>query len=86
MNETDNLEVKVIVKNIGSQTGHETVLLFIYQMYRRVTPEYKLLKRFKKVLLHPEQSNPIMFTLTKKDFEYVGLEHRCIWKNCILYI
>ena len=47
INEDGKVVVLVTVTNTGLQyTATDTVLLFLFDMYRRVTPEYKLLKRF----------------------------------------
>jgi beta-glucosidase len=46
VSEEDTLDVSVTVTNTGpTYTADHTVMLFQYDMYRRVTPEYKLLKR-----------------------------------------
>ena len=45
MTEFDSLTVMVTVTNEGSRAGKHTVLLFLYDIYRRISPEYKLLKR-----------------------------------------
>ena len=43
--ETDTLTARVTVTNTGSVAANHTLLLFLFDMYRTVTPEYKLLKR-----------------------------------------
>lgn len=45
IDENGSIDVTISIKNDGDMAGKETVLLFVYDMYRRVTPEYKLLKR-----------------------------------------
>ena len=45
--EEQSVEVSLTVQNTGSTyAAHDTVLLFLFDMVRRVTPEYKLLKRY----------------------------------------
>ncbi len=45
VSDTGSLDVSVRVTNTGDKyTAEHSVLLFLYDMYRRVTPEYKLLK------------------------------------------
>ena len=47
INEDESVVVTVTVTNTGLQyTATDTVLVFLFDMFRRVTPEYKLLKRF----------------------------------------
>ncbi len=46
VSEQQTLTVNVTVRNTGSQyTAQHSVLLFVFDAFRRVTPEYKLLKR-----------------------------------------
>lgn len=68
------LTVSVDVTNSGNRAGKHTVLLFLSDMARRVTPEYKLLKGFKKVSLAPHQTTTVTFTLTMDDLSYVNIE------------
>ena len=40
------MQVSLTVQNIGTvYAAHDSVLLFLFDVARRVTPEYKLLKR-----------------------------------------
>ena len=52
-------QVSVTVKNAGSVSGDDAVLLFATDVVRRVTPRYKLLKAFDKVSLHPGDSKEV---------------------------
>ena len=42
---SDTLTISALVTNTGSVQSKYTVLVFVTDVYRRVTPEYKLLKR-----------------------------------------
>lgn len=69
------LRVSVTVRNTGGRAAKHTVLLFLYDLYRVVSPEYKLLKRFQKVDLSPGESKTIVFDdLTAKDLQFIGVE------------
>lgn len=47
IDEDDSLQVSVTVTNTGATyTAAHSVLLFLVDVFRRVTPEYKLLKRY----------------------------------------
>jgi beta-glucosidase len=50
--ESDQVTISVDVTNSGTLGANHSVLLFVFDMYRRVTPEYKLLKQY--VLLRLE--------------------------------
>lgn len=74
INQFGEIQVSVNVKNTGNVAAKHSVLLFVYDMYRRVTPEYKLLKRFEKVYLESQQSVTVYFQLTSEDLQYIGVE------------
>jgi beta-glucosidase len=74
MNENQELSVQVTVKNTGTVAAKHSVLLFLYDMYRRVTPEYKLLKKFQKIHLAPQEQQTVSFSISSNDLQYVGME------------
>jgi beta-glucosidase len=45
ISDDDDLTVTALVTNTGEVKSKYTALLFVTDVYRRVTPEYKLLKR-----------------------------------------
>ncbi len=76
MNEHDLLNITVMVTNIGRRSGQHTMMLFLYDIIRRVTPEYKLLKRFSKIHLDPGNFTTVSWTLGREDFKFIGVDHR----------
>ena len=77
IDETGSITVTCRVTNSGDLTAKYSVLLFLSQIYRQVTPEYKLLKRFSKVELAPGESINLDWTLSaQKDLVYVGIDGR----------
>ena len=46
IDESSSITVTTQVTNHGPYDSKHSVLLFMFDMYRRVTPEYKLLKRY----------------------------------------
>ncbi|CAK4154392.1 unnamed protein product [Aphanomyces euteiches] len=65
------LTVSVPVTNTGGRAGKETVLLFISQKVRhKYVPERKLLKKFQKISLQPQQTTVVNFTLTAAVWSY----------------
>lgn len=46
IDENTAFTVRVTVKNSGARAAKHSVLLFLFDMFRRVTPEYKLLKKY----------------------------------------
>jgi len=51
IDENTPLVVSLTVMNTGRRPGKNAVLLFVTDKVRRVTPEYKMLRRFEKVEL-----------------------------------
>lgn len=71
------------MKNTGSRTGEDSVLLFATDLVRRVEPRYKMLKGFDKVSLEPGESKkvPPPFPLKKKrpgSASFVGQKHALV--------
>ena len=78
MKETDKLEVEVTVSNKGKVAGKESVLMYLTDVVRSVTPPNKQLKGFDKIYLNPGESKKVKFTLTSKDLSFIGLEDKRI--------
>lgn len=78
VNEASTINVSLSVENIGNQySASHTVMLFVSHMYRSVTPESKLLKRFTKVDLDAGQSKRLSWLLNvADDLRFVGLNSR----------
>ncbi|KAL3674020.1 hypothetical protein V7S43_001703 [Phytophthora oleae] len=63
------IDVSVQVTNAGAMAGKEIVMLFLIQPFREISvPEVKQLKKFKKILLQPGETQDISFTLTREDW------------------
>lgn len=69
---TDTLTVTVDLKNTGSRSGKESVLLYLSDNYASITPEVKVLKRLEKITLEPNESKTITFVLNQKDLQFVN--------------
>jgi beta-glucosidase len=72
----DSLVVTVDVKNTGLYAGKEMVQLFVSDLVASVTPSVKVLKRFAKVNLQPDQSETVKFVLSGDDLSFVGLDNK----------
>ena len=77
IDETGTITVSVTVINTGDIAAKYSVLLFMNQMFRRVSPEYKLLKRFSKVELAAGEAVVVQWELSAAtDLVFVGLDGR----------
>lgn len=68
------LNVTVVVRNSGSRSGNHTVLLYISDIYRSVTPPNKELKGFKRVFLQAGEQIQVGFTLNLDDLSFIGID------------
>ncbi|KAI8145512.1 glycoside hydrolase superfamily [Fennellomyces sp. T-0311] len=66
--------VSIQVNNEGPWDGLETVLMFVQQPVRRVTPPAKLLKGFEKIQLAAGESKSVDFEISADMFRYTGLD------------
>jgi len=69
----DQLNITLNVRNNGSRQGDHTVLLFVSDIYRSVTPPNKELKGFTKLSLNPGDQEQVQFTLNQNDLSFIGL-------------
>ncbi|MCX7103279.1 MAG: glycoside hydrolase family 3 C-terminal domain-containing protein [Methylobacter sp.] len=70
----ENITVSVNVKNTGTLTGKEAVLVYINDVAASVTRPNKQLKAFKKIELNPGQTQALSFTLTPQDLSFIGID------------
>jgi len=68
----DNLVISVDLKNTGKLQGKEVVQLYIRDLYANLTPSYRRLRNFQKVMLKPGDQQTITFTIHVDDLKYVG--------------
>ncbi|CAF1575647.1 unnamed protein product, partial [Adineta ricciae] len=73
MNWDDQLRITVTVRNSGTRAGDHTILLYISDVYRTVTPPNKELKGYRKISLAAGEQKSIDFSLTRQDLSFIGI-------------
>lgn len=73
LNWDEKLNITLNVGNNGSRQGEHTILVFISDLYRSVTPPNKQLKAYTKTSLNPGQREQIQFSLDRHDLSFIGL-------------
>ena len=73
---SQTVRVDVTVKNSGGRAGKEVVQLYLSERFASVTPPWKRLKRFAKVLVQPGESRQVSFELTSDDLSFVGADNK----------
>ncbi|NLO69382.1 MAG: beta-glucosidase [Porphyromonadaceae bacterium] len=68
----DILSVKVDVKNTGSVTGKEVVMLFSSDLVASITPDVRRLRKFLKIELQPGESKTVELKLPADDLAFVN--------------
>lgn len=71
----EQLFINLNVKNVGSVLGDHTVLLFVTDAYRSITPPNKELKGYQKLTLAPDEERSIQFQLNRTDLSFIGLNN-----------
>jgi len=72
-NWNEQLNITLNVRNTGLKQGDHTILLFISDLYRSITPPNKELKAYTKISLDPNQQQQIQFTLDQHDLSFISL-------------
>jgi beta-glucosidase len=67
-----DLNLSVTVKNSGEKAGAETVMFFTFDDFRPTTPEYKRLRAFEKIYLHPGEETTVELTVSLDSQRFVG--------------
>lgn len=70
----DVLTVSVDVRNTGSVTGKEAVLLYTSDLVASVIPDNKRLRDFCKIELKPGESRTVTFSLKARDLAFVSAD------------
>jgi beta-glucosidase len=72
----DKLAVTVEVTNTGAGPGKEIVQLYLSDVVASVTPPVKVLKRFQKIELKPNEMKTVRFELTWDDLAFIGRDNK----------
>ena len=70
----DMIKVSVDVKNTGSRTGKEAVLLYSSDLVASIIPDVKRLRGFEKISLEPGETKTVTFDLPAKELAFVGAD------------
>ena len=70
----DILTVSVNVKNTGSVTGKEAVLLYSSDLVASVIPDNKRLRDFTKIELKPGEQRTVTFSIPARDLAFVSAD------------
>jgi beta-glucosidase len=81
VDEHGSITVSLKVTNTGNVDSLHTVLIFLFDSYRRVSPEYKLLRRFEKVFLPAGTSSNVIWSIATSELEFVGVDSWLILEN-----
>ena len=68
----DRIKVSATVRNTGPLPGADVVLFFLFDDTRYVTPEYKRLRYFEKVMLQSGEDRKVTWDITLDDFYHIG--------------
>ena len=72
----DTLTATVEITNISGRPGKETVQLYLSDVVASVTPPVKVLKRFEKVDIPPNDTKTVRFELRWEDLAFIGRDNK----------
>jgi beta-glucosidase len=75
---SDNLSVKVTVKNVGQQAGKEVIILYLNDQVACVSRPNKQMKRFTKITLNKNETKEVEFILNKNDLSFISYDGKRI--------
>ena len=78
INNGDELQVTVSVKNTGIRTGKEVVQLYVCDLYGSVSRPVKQLKGFQKIELKPGEVQQVSFKITPDQLSFIGRDNKRI--------
>ena len=70
----ETLTVRARVRNAGASEAEEVVQLYVRDRVASVTRPVRELKGFEKIRLAPGESREVVFTLSRRDLEFIGRE------------
>lgn len=68
------LSISIKVKNTGKIDGKHTTELYLKDLYASITPAFKKLKGFQKVILKAGEEKTLTFKLSADDMSFVNVE------------
>lgn len=71
---TDELTLTVSVKNTGKVAGKVAVDLYSRDLYASITPNYKRLRRFKKISLQAGEEQKVVFKVSPSDLAFINAQ------------
>ena len=74
----DNISIKVNIKNTGTKSGTETVLVYATDEYASITPAVKRLRAFKRVDLNANETKEVKFNIAVSELAFVNLNNKFI--------
>lgn len=77
-NKGEEIKVSVTLKNAGSKSGKETVMLYISDLVGSVSRPVKQLKGINKISLQPGVSQVVEFTITPDQLSFIGRDNKRI--------
>ena len=71
MAKTETIQASVTIKNEGPLSGTEVIQLYIHDRAATVVRPVKELKHFRKIHLHPGESQKVTFHITDQDLRFL---------------
>lgn len=77
INPDESIKITVPVTNNGNRTGAEVVQLYISDCKSSLPRPVKELKKFKKVMIEPNQTAEVIFEISSEDLKFFNPDKHC---------
>ncbi|MBL6446338.1 glycoside hydrolase family 3 C-terminal domain-containing protein [Fulvivirga sp. 29W222] len=74
----EKLSLTVTVKNSGEKAGKVAVELYSKDLYASITPNFKRLRKFKKIELAAGASKQVSFTISPEDLAFINAQGKSV--------
>jgi len=78
LNDKGRVKISVDVKNTGTRTGKEVVMLYTKDIFASISPRNKQLKRFRKIELNPGELKTVQFIIETKDLAFYNYNNQLV--------
>ncbi len=72
------VDISVKVKNTGSRTGKEVVMVYTSDLFATISPDNKRLRRFKKIELEPGEIKEVKFEISPRDLAFYNYDNQLV--------
>ena len=74
----ESITISINVKNTGLRDGKESVLVFVSDLYARITPSVKRLRAFNKQMIKAGETIKLEFVIERDELAFVNSNNQWV--------